>query len=71
MDSEEIIKKHIPLLKIILMNIYFARFANIYPDPLSKDDYVKIINELLGPIRIIFEKISIDFNSIYSNMTKD
>ena len=59
MDSEEIIKKTYSLIKGHPDEYrYFASLADIYPDPLSEDNYVKIINNLLGAIRTDFEKSS-------------
>ena len=72
MDSEEIIKKTYSLIKGHPGQYrFFARLADNYPDPLSEDNYVKIINKLLGAIRTDFEKSSINFNQIYKNMIKD
>ena len=45
MDSEEIIKKTYSLIKGHPDQYrFFAKVANAYPDPLSEDDYVEIIN---------------------------
>ena len=72
MDSEEIIKKTYSFIKGHPEEYrLFARLADIYPDPLSEDDYVEIINNLLGSTRTDFEKSSINFNQIYKNMIKD
>ena len=72
MDSEEIIKKTYPLIKGHPDEYRcFASLADNYPDPLSEDDYVKIINKLLGAISIDFEKSSINFSDIYENMIED
>ena len=71
MDSEEIIKKTYSFIKGHPdQYLYFARHANDYPDPLSEDDYVKIIKRLLGETMIDFKKASINFFKIYKNLIK-
>ena len=71
MDSEEIIKKTYSFIKGHPdQYLYFARHANAYPDPLSEDDYAKVISGLLGEIIIDFENSSIDFVKIYKNVIK-
>ena len=59
MDSEEIIEKTYSFIKGHPDQYrFFAGIADIYPDPLSEVNYVKIINNLLGAIRTDFEKSS-------------
>ena len=65
MDSEEIIKKTYSLIKGHPDEYsHFARLADIYPDLLSEDNYVKIINRMLITISRDFENSSINFVKI-------